>query len=636
MEVFFVGEKSLNLLMTRFFYSLFILFSFGFVQASPLKTYVYNNDFHHLSFYYQYIEDCNSFSPSEVIQNFKAGKFQHPEPEKAFSSGISTCSYWLAVAVKNGSGKNQKMLWSFYNNGLSFSFYEFKNNQLVFLDQSSMHDYLEERAYPVRSISFPFYLDADQSKILFVKVTPTVNKNIYFPTAVKTVEEFLTYELEFSYLMGKYFGILLLTIFVNLCLFVILRKKIYLYNVFYIFFIVLFQLSDFHFDSLEIPKVFFSFWSYINKDFYIALSIFFYVKVFQIFVEFPKRFPKLNWILNCLNYILLLSAVLIFVSSFLFHQSNYFIQLVNVLINFMIYAIIGFMFVSIVVGIRFKIKFFILFGLSFVFLFYGFMAYLLNTLNIAALPIFRPGNLINGSVIEVILLTVFFVYKFKLDKEKAASKIIAEIRKNDDLSKKMLTIESKEQERLARNIHDEIGSDITGLRLQLENHLLDSNLPSQQQEYILENVKALYEKVRDLSYFMKPTEFSTNFIATIENQISFYRKNVKNVEFELFTNIKDSDVFLPEIQSQLIRIIKEACTNALKHSLASKISIQLISENGLLLLMIEDNGIGFDATSEFKSIGIENMKSRVAFLKGIITLESNKKGTSIIIEIPLV
>ena len=40
--------------------------------------------------------------------------------------------------------------------------------------------------------------------------------------------------------------------------------------------------------------------------------------------------------------------------------------------------------------------------------------------------------------------------------------------------------------------------------------------------------------------------------------------------------------------------------------------------------------------NEFKSIGLENMKSRVEFLKGIITLESNKKGTSIIIEIPLV
>ncbi|MWB94652.1 hypothetical protein GON26_09775 [Flavobacterium sp. GA093] len=621
--------------MTRKVFLFLLLFSAGFFQAAPLKTYVYNNDIHHLSHYYQYLEDCDSYSTTAVIQNFRAGKFQNPPLDKAFSSGISTCSYWLAVAVQNSTDKNQKFLWSFKNNGLSFLLYEFKNGQLILLDESSMHESLDKRPYPVRSISFPFYLDSMESKILFVKVTPTVNKNIYFPTDIETVEQFFTAELEFSYLMGKYFGILLLTLFINLCLFIILKKRIYLYNIFYGFFIILFQLSDFHFDSFEIPNAFFSFWSYINKDFYIALSIFFYAKVFQIFVELHKNFIKINRVLNGLNYTLLVSAILLLVSGLLFHQSNYFIQFVNGFINFMIYIIVGFILVTIFIGIRFKINFFMLFGLSFVFMFYGFLGYLLNTLNLASLPIFRPGNLINGSVIEVSLLTIFFIYKFKLDKEKAALKIITEIRKNDELSKKMLTIESEEQERLARNIHDEIGSDITGLRLQLENHLSSSTINPQHQESILENVKILYEKVRDLSHFMKPTEFNSNFMATIENQVLFYRKNVKNVEFELFSNLKDTDVLPPEIQSQLIRIIKEAYTNALKHSMASKISIQLIFENDILLLMIEDNGIGFDLSNDFKSIGLENMKSRVEFLKGIITLESNKKGTSIIIEIPV-
>lgn len=155
--------------MSRKIFLFFIFFTIGFVQAIPLKPYVYNNDYHHLSLYYQYLEDCNSFSPSEIIQNFEAGKFQYAAPEKSFSSGLSTCSYWLAVDVKNGSDRNQKLLWSFYNNGLSFSFYELKNNKLVFLAESSMHKSLDKRTYPVRSISFPFYLDINQSKVLFVK-----------------------------------------------------------------------------------------------------------------------------------------------------------------------------------------------------------------------------------------------------------------------------------------------------------------------------------------------------------------------------------------------------------------------------------------------------------------------------------
>ena len=91
----------------------------------------------------------------------------------------------------------------------------------------------------------------------------------------------------------------------------------------------------------------------------------------------------------------------------------------------------------------------------------------------------------------------------------------------------MLTIEAEEQERFSRNVHDEIGSDITGLRLQLENHLMKSNIEHNQQDVILENVKLLYDKVRNFSYFLKPEILHNNFIQTIENQISFYKNNVK-------------------------------------------------------------------------------------------------------------
>ena len=199
----------------------------------------------------------------------------------------------------------------------------------------------------------------------------------------------------------------------------------------------------------------------------------------------------------------------------------------------------------------------------------------------------------------------------------------------------MLTIESEEQERFSRNVHDEIGSDITGLRLQLENHLMKSNIEHNQQDVILENVKLLYDKVRNFSYFLKPEVFYNNFIQTIENQISFYKNNVKNIEFELFTNIDKSQLFDKNVQMQIIRIIKEVYTNALKHAVASKISMQIIYECKTLMVTIEDNGIGFKPENKTYGTGLENMMARVDFLEGKITIDSNSKGTSIIIEIPV-
>jgi signal transduction histidine kinase len=293
------------------------------------------------------------------------------------------------------------------------------------------------------------------------------------------------------------------------------------------------------------------------------------------------------------------------------------------------------MFFIVLIGIIRKKRYSLLFGISFIFLFYGFVSYLLNVLNVYHLPIVKPGNIINGLLIEVSLLTIFFVYKSKNEKEEDARKIIDTTNKNYILTKKILTIESDEQERLSRNIHDEIGSDITGLRLQLENHLYKNNIEQQQQKEILENVVMLYEKVRNLSHFMKTDGFGDNLMHIIENLIAFYKKNISNIEFELYTNIEKEINFEKDIQIQLFRIIKEAYTNALKHAAASKIVMQLIIEKQILMIIIEDNGIGFDINYKKHNGGLENIKSRVSFLSGKINIDSNSTGTSLIIEIPI-
>lgn len=618
--------------------SIFYILTFlvvGISWANPLKTYVFNNDYNHLSLYYQYLEDCKSMSEEQVVEKFQSGVFKKPTPNAAFNSGITSCSYWLVVDVLNKTDLEQKFLWSFYNNGLLFKVYELQNQKLVYLGQSSMNESLEKRPYAVRSVSFPFYLSTNQSKTLFVKVTSTNSENIYFPTDITNVEDYLLYEIGFSYQLGKFFGILFLMVFINFSLFVILRQKIYLYNTFYILFIILFQLSDFHFDVFEIPNPVFRNWSFISKPVFVAVALFFYIKVFQIFVAFESHFPKTNTFLKQLNKILLASAILLFICNFFVNDHYYIIKTVNNWVSFLIYSSLVLMFVLIVIGTMHKIRFFMLFGISFIFLFYGFITTLLKTLNIVNLPIIKPGNILVGMVVEVTLLTLFFVYKFKIEKELSASKIFNETKMNQQLTKKMLTIESEEQERLSKNIHDEIGSDITGLRMQLENQFLKSNIDLQNQEEIIENVKSIYEKTRNFSHFIDPNSFKSNFVQSIESQFNFYKKNTKSIDFQFFTNIENELNIENDIKIQINRIFKEIITNALKHAFSTKISLQLIIEKNELILVFEDNGIGFNPKAALDGFGLQNIKSRVAFLSGKLNIDSNNKGTTIIIEIPI-
>lgn len=613
----------------------FLIINWSITFATPLKPYVFNNDYHHLSHYYQYLEDCEGFTDKEVIEKFKNGYFKYSTKEKAFNQGITFCSYWLVVKVQNATHSNHNFLWSFYNNGLSFDFYELKNNRLVFIKTASMHQIREQRPYPLRTISFPFSLQSKEMGVYFVKVSPTNNANVYFPTDVAETEDLLMYEINFSYLLGKYFGVLYFVFFVNLSMYLIVKERLFAYNLGYVFFVILFELSDFHFDSYEIPSSIFETWSYVNKGSMMVLALYFYNNVFILFTDSSTHFPKIALILKKINIVYIACALVSFVTGFVDISENSLLLQINLVINSVVYIGFFILFVALLYGVFHKKKYFILFGISSLFLFYGFISYILYTLHYSFLPIIKPGNIINGMVLETSLMTIFFVYKYKIEREIDVKKILTLETKNGKLAKTMLQIEAQEQERLAQNIHDEIGSDITGLRLQIENHLSGSNISDKNQQLILENVKSLYEKVRDFSHFLKSDEFKSNCIETIENQINFYRKNIKNIDFELIICVQKNIEVSPDIQSQLLRIVKEAYTNSLKHSMASKIAMQIIYENPILLLIIEDNGIGFDTNITNKSFGLENMKERVAYLNGKITIDSNKKGTSILIEIPI-
>jgi hypothetical protein len=174
----------------KLFYSVLCLTTLATAWSTPLKPYLFNGKCEDLSFYYQYLEDCDGFDSQQVLNCFRNGNFVLPEFETTFNKGFTNCSYWLALDIKNVTLNQQKMIWSFYNNGLEFWFYELKNNQLVFIEKSSMHQSIKDRPYPVRSISFPFLLNKNESKILFVKVKPTMQGNVYFPTDITNVEDY--------------------------------------------------------------------------------------------------------------------------------------------------------------------------------------------------------------------------------------------------------------------------------------------------------------------------------------------------------------------------------------------------------------------------------------------------------------
>src|SRR5207253_6664015 len=92
------------------------------------------------------------------------------------------------------------------------------------------------------------------------------------------------------------------------------------------------------------------------------------------------------------------------------------------------------------------------------------------------------------------------------------------------------------------------------------------------------------------------------------------------------------------IETVLYRIIQENVSNIIRHSKASHVNLQLIRHENEITVMIEDNGVGFDASkiNDFEGIGLKNIQSRVAYLNGTVNFDSVPgRGTTTTIEIPL-
>jgi signal transduction histidine kinase len=341
-------------------------------------------------------------------------------------------------------------------------------------------------------------------------------------------------------------------------------------------------------------------------------------------------------VLDNFNLILVLYTLFNFVTSFYFVKQ----QKPMLYINFFAYILnnVGFLLlvISLFWGIFCKKRYFILFSISSSILIYGFLSYLLNTLNLISLPIIKPGNIINGMAVEISLLTVFFGYKYKIEREGYVQQIINKAELNESLTKKLLEIQEFERKTIAENLHDEVGSGLTGLRLLLQNSLKNSNIPVVDQQKMLTTFNDLYQNVRTISHQLIPKELITNsFLEVIEAQIDLHKSNFSDINFEFITNINEDFKLNDDIEINLYRSFLEILSNAIQHSEAKKIEIQLIKDEHLLLLIIEDDGIGFDKSSKKLGIGIQNVKSRIDYLKGKLTIESNKLGSTFIIELEI-
>lgn len=212
------------------------------------------------------------------------------------------------------------------------------------------------------------------------------------------------------------------------------------------------------------------------------------------------------------------------------------------------------------------------------------------------------------------------------------------------LTAKLEKVKEEERIRLSRELHDHLGQNLTGLKMDLAFLLKQKQIQKDEQSNdlpvtvsdIFKSIDDMINTVRKISFELRPNTLDyLGLIPAIELQLDELRTK-SSIECEFNSSINKID-FGDQINSSVYRIVQEALTNIIRHSKATSVQIQIDDEKDFIKISIKDNGIGIDSTrfENIKSLGIIGMKERTLQFNGELLIENNiPAGTKVSLYIP--
>lgn len=248
-------------------------------------------------------------------------------------------------------------------------------------------------------------------------------------------------------------------------------------------------------------------------------------------------------------------------------------------------------------------------------------------------------------VIVLLLLLAFMIFKNAIKKRKIIEqqrKIeVTELEnklKNQELLEidKMIEGQEKERQRIAEELHDQIGNLLTTLKMNL--HVLKNDPSISLFEKTDQIVDDTYKEVRNIAHLNNTGVIGNDGLYQAVKQIAEKMSVSGKINFQVIPFGLDKPID-NGIEILLFRIIQELCTNILKYAEATEVMIYLNQyEDSEINVIVEDNGKGFEVEllKTTKGIGLKNIERRIEQRNGTFSIDTaTGRGTSIIINLPL-
>ena len=233
-----------------------------------------------------------------------------------------------------------------------------------------------------------------------------------------------------------------------------------------------------------------------------------------------------------------------------------------------------------------------------------------------------------ASLVIAVIFTYFIIIIIKNQRRSKAlykSKILAEI-----------TTLEKERARIASDLHDELGPYLSAAKLRINSLDVTTQEDNESLTKINEHIDVIIHRMREISADLLPnTLVRKGLVYGIREFIDNIPKpSALKIQFDA----AEDATYSPNMRIHIYRILQEIIHNTIKHSNASNLKIELKNNRNMVILLTEDDGVGFDYNSvskEKQGLGLRSLLSRVEIMGGEMFIESkSEKGTRYTFEIP--
>ena len=210
------------------------------------------------------------------------------------------------------------------------------------------------------------------------------------------------------------------------------------------------------------------------------------------------------------------------------------------------------------------------------------------------------------------------------------------------LLRQIVTAQEDERRRIAREMHDQFGQQLSALTVKLAflKGEYGEQARLQTQLNLLETaVRQLDADIEFLVWELRPTALDDlGLVAALTHYIENWSKHFE-IHAELHASGMEKDRLASEIETVLYRVTQEALNNVVKHARAENVAVLLHHNSTYISLIVEDDGVGFDQKQAFGTgedgVGMIGMRERTELAGGTLEVEAHPDhGTTIIVRIP--